>query len=640
MLPGGYVGVDVFFVVSGYVISGLLHREIKSTGRLDFTRFYARRLRRLLPAAIFVLSVTMAVFWLIYSPTERQRLASAGLATALYSSNAWFALYSTDYLAGDASSNPLLHTWSLAVEEQFYVLWPFLLWIFATRARAKSRDASLLVGVTVASVASFAAGVVLTRISLPWAFFGSPTRAWEFGVGAIAYLVGRQTRMPNLRTRTLVSGIGILVIIASAATLNAESRMPGFVALFPVGGTALVILGGTGGDSIFTRAISSRPMVWLGDLSYGWYLWHWPLLVAVREVTNPSDVMWAVPVAIVASLILAWAMYHAFENPIRRNRYLTWHPRMAATAALLLTGISASVLYAEREQARVQASEPAQVAFTRARDDRPWILSSDGCHASITQVSIPEHCDFGKADGAATIVLFGDSHAEQWFPALQRVAIDAGVRLVSFTKSGCPSVWVEPYLAAYRRYYHECVEWRELALARIRQLKPQLVVIANSYAYEKFRSVAPNVASDSWANGVDLTLDKLKTIGASALLLRDTPRPGFDVPVCLARAASADARRKDACSFAIGTPDDARFLTEREAAARFDDTVVDVYPMICPANVCAAVHEGVVKFADTNHLTATYSAMLAQQLSLHIRPMLALTAVPAGANGPSPGARR
>lgn len=247
--------------------------------------------------------------------------------------------------------------------------------------------------------------------------------------------------------------------------------------------------------------------------------------------------------------------------------------------------------------------------------DRPWKLSSSGCHASITQVFVPAGYEFGTKDAATTVVLFGDFHAEQWFPALESIATDLGLRLILLTKSGCPSVSVEPYLKAYRRYYHECVEWRERALARIAALRPHLIVIANSNANDRLRSPRATVSGESpWARGLADTLQRLRASGATVVTLHDTPRPGFDVPVCLARAAARARSGGESCAFGAGDAGEPMFRIEVEVAARYGDRVVDLSPVICPGGRCSPIHGDTVTFADGNHLTASYSASLAGAL--------------------------
>lgn len=617
-VTGGFIGVDVFFVVSGYVITGLLYRELQSTHRLDLPRFYGRRIRRLLPAAALVLAVTFAGFWLIYSPVERQRLGAVSLATALYISNVWFALYATDYLGGDASSNPLLHTWSLAVEEQFYLVWPCAMLLMARITRASGLRTRMVLGIALLSALSFVGAVVTTRISQPWAFFGSPTRAWEFGAGALAFFAYQRDWGWGARARAAVTAVGMTLVIGSAVVLDENSVMPGFVALPCVGGTVAVIVAAKRGDFGVCRFLSSRPMVWLGDLSYGWYLWHWPMLVAIREL-DEAKLWWPPYLGLLASLGLAWWMYRMFENPIRHSVYLSRRPFASVLLGVVITATSASVAFAGRERARVEGLAPEQIPIKRAQVDGLPKLEATGCHATTLQTSIPSDCRFGKKDAETVIALFGDSHAEHWFPALQEIAEDRGVALISLTKSLCPTAAIEPYLRNFRRRYRECTEWRQNAINELIAAKPRLVVMSNASTYEDFLRKGEDRAQ-AWAMALDATLAQFERAQIDVVLLRDTPGAPFDVPVCLSRAVARGHDPRERCSFdRAARSNDEIYAAERSAVrAHGNVRIVDPSLLVCPEASCSVVRNGMIVFMDRSHLTATFSASLAHDLDRYI----------------------
>ena len=613
-LTGGFIGVDVFFVVSGYVITGLLYRELQSTGRLDLPRFYGRRIRRLLPAAALVLAVTFAVFWLVYSPVERQRLSAVTLATALYVSNAWFALYATDYLGGDASSNPLLHTWSLAVEEQFYLVWPLALLLLARSTRSVDPRKRVVLGIAVLSLASFAGAVVATGISQPWAFFGSPTRAWEFGAGALAYFGWQADWGWPKPARVAVAAAGLLLVIGSAVALTEDSLMPGFVALACVAGTVAIIVAARPGDPGIRAFLATGAMVWLGDLSYGWYLWHWPVLVAIRELAPGAHPL-AATGGVVLSLLLAWAMYRTFENPIRHNRFLSTRPRASIAMGIAITFVSAGVAYQVRERARDSAMAVNQIPIKRAQADVPAMLEQAGCHAGILQVEARRDCIFGRRESDVTVVLFGDSHAQHWFPAVEQLALEHGWALLSLTKSGCPSVTIEPYLRNYRRAYRECTQWRSEALRAIVDAKPRLVILSNSYAYERF-DYGGKTRDAAWAEALDRTLQALEPTHADVLVLRDTPSAPFDIPTCLSRAVSRGQSTTASCSFDRARPSNAGiFDAERRVASTWPQvTIADPTDALCPEPSCKAMRGDTIVFSDRAHMTTAFSNSLAPAL--------------------------
>jgi peptidoglycan/LPS O-acetylase OafA/YrhL len=614
-LTGGYIGVDVFFVVSGFVITALLCTEFERTNRVRLLDFYARRIRRLLPAATLVLATTFIVFQAIYSPVERWKLAASGLATAVYLSNVWFALYATDYLGGDGSANPWLHTWSLSVEEQFYLFWPVLLWFSMRTLRKGEPNVGVWRGAMAISALSFAIAIVLTRVSQPWAFFSSVTRGWEFGAGAMLYLLHPRAALLSRKTRIALSALGLFIVMLSAFQFGPHSAMPGVLALAPVAGTCLMLFGSRPGDSGTTRLLGSKPLVALGNVSYGWYLWHWPILVAVRELYAQSTA--ALYAGIGLSLLLAFAMYRWFENPIRHLRYIVARPALSVAGGVLAILISASVLYSQRELAKLDALSPQQAAIKSAQEDMPRFPSGyDGCHATIPQTMVPEHCEFGDVDGNTTVVLFGDSHAQHWFPAFKKIASEEQWKLVTITKGGCPSVAIEPYLQRFRRAYTECTAWRQESLRRIIASRPTLVVLSNSYAY-----TTDGESRARWAAGLDEVLMQFDRANIRVLIVRDIPHPPFDAPTCLSRAIARRTDPRETCRFKpVSANNEAVFESERMIASRYHlARVVDLSASICGTEQCAVMEDGIIRYSDNNHMTSRFSTSLASALEPQVR---------------------
>ncbi|MFE3599399.1 acyltransferase family protein [Streptomyces sp. NPDC059142] len=286
-VSGGYIGVDVFFVISGFLITSLLLRELATTGRVSVRSFYARRALRLLPVSSLVIAVTLGGAWLFLSKARLAEYAGDALASALYAVNFRLAASGTDYLAQNGPPSPLQHFWSLAVEEQFYLVWPLLLLLTWRITRGRRRLAAVPLGVV--CLGSFAAGVLLTDSSAPWAYFASFTRAWELGAGALLALgAGRLERLPAALAAPL-TWLGLGCVTLAALSYDDTTPFPGHHALLPVAGTVLVLAGGCapaphGAGWLLGR----RPLVWLGGLSYGWYLWHWPLLVIVPGGAGPG----------------------------------------------------------------------------------------------------------------------------------------------------------------------------------------------------------------------------------------------------------------------------------------------------------------------------------------------------------------
>lgn len=344
--PGGYVGVDVFFVVSGFLITGLLLREIRATGTVSLPNFYARRARRLLPAAALVLLVTLVASIVLLPPLLLPGVAADAAAAAAYVSNIGFAVQATDYFAAGQAPSPILHYWSLGVEEQFYLVWPALLLLVARRPGGRGlRIGATVVGVT---VASFCLALWLTTANAPWAFFSLPTRAWELGLGAMLAVAGTRLVAVPERLAALAGWVGLGMIVLASAALDESIAFPGLVGLVPTIGAALVVISGTHPTSLGpARILGSRVPRFLGRISYSLYLWHWPLLVIPAVALGAPLTIESRIVLAAASVVLAAATQRWVEDPIRHGRLVGMLPRrnlaMAGALTLTVTLVAVSV---------------------------------------------------------------------------------------------------------------------------------------------------------------------------------------------------------------------------------------------------------------------------------------------------------
>jgi peptidoglycan/LPS O-acetylase OafA/YrhL len=666
---GGYVGVDVFFVLSGFLITGLLLRELRSTGRISFRAFYARRARRLLPAAAVVLVFTAIASPVMLPPLRVPGVEADVTAAALYVSNIWFALQATDYLAANLPPSPVLHFWSLGVEEQFYVFWPALLALVAGAAFAGGRVAHGVrrVGVTLVVVfaTSLVASVWLTGVQQPWAFFSLPTRAWELALGGLLALPIAAT-LVNRRIAPALGWTGLALVIASGLLLDESTPFPGVAALLPTVGSAMVIASGLAvATDAATRAgsripgpapiLALPPVRYIGRISYSLYLWHWPLLVLPAAVLGPLPA--PARIVLVALAIGMAAMSQRWvEEPIRHGRFVGLRPKrvlaFAGATTIVLAGFSltlgmmsttrvvptgpvvgggvdevpgvavapASPIPAPGVEgpivtplAVLEATPvPADLAPTlaSARDDNPRIYG-DGCHLEHVVVAIGE-CAYGDPTSATTIVLFGDSHAAQWFPTLERIARERGWRLVSLTKSACASIDVPVWSGSLNRAYTECDQWRAAAEERIRKERPATVVVSNSRVYQLAIDGAPSPVArheNLWAEGQRRTLERLAGMADSVTLVGDTVRMREDPPVCLSDHLDNAA--------ACATPWDEAVPVKRlvadatiaeETGARF----IDPTPWMCRTDPCPAVIGRLLVFRDEHHMTATFARALAK----------------------------
>ncbi len=607
IVPGGYVGVDVFFVISGYLITGLLARELQATGRIDYVGFVARRARRLLPASLVMIATISLLGLAIYPALERAEVFGAARSAAVYLANFWFAAKAIDYLGGDAATNPFLHMWSLGVEEQFYLVWPLLLAAAVYLPLVGSLRWKVILTTGLITVVSLLACHWMTWRAQPWAFFGTPFRAWEFGLGALVFLLHENLRRLPHRLLVGLGMAGALGVALAGVWLDHDVRFPGLWALLPAGSAALLLASMTNRPHLVTRLLGAPPLVRIGDVSYSWYLWHWPLIVAV-PVVSPNAGPGAIALAVGLSYLAAELSYRFVEQPIRHGRATRLPVRAAIGIALAATAGAATALTLLKNDAEQTAPNPQQRQFIAAREDRT-LVAQRGCHARIGATEVVA-CESGAPDGERVVVLLGDSHAAHWHPALDAVAVEQGWRLVSFTKSACPWFDAPVEIEHLRRRFYECEKWRAEALRRIHSLAPDVVVVASIGRYK--------LAATELEEAMRRTIRGLQSSSRAVVLLRDTPWPGFNVPVCLARAEHRGADPDATCRLDARkavAPGLATFEIERKVAQETGSTVVDLTDRLCGPVHCDVRTGEIVRYRDHSHLTATFARSLAPAIT-------------------------
>jgi peptidoglycan/LPS O-acetylase OafA/YrhL len=641
-VTGGYVGVDVFFVISGFLITRQLLGELAREGSFSLARFYARRIKRLLPASALVAVATLVGSLLWISPLRLGNIVRDVVATAFYVVNYRLAVQGTDYLASSGPPSPLQHYWSLAVEEQFYLLWPVLLsvlaWVWSRRAARGQRitpPAALLgIALTGIFVTSLGLSVWLTHRSAPWAYFSLPSRAWELALGAlVAVGADRLARLPRFVAAS-ASWLGLGLIACSAFLFTDFTAFPGIAAALPVGGAALVIGAGCAGPRFGAESMLRLPPMQLGGrLSYSWYLWHWPAIILGAAALGHPLRTKSMLAVVAASFVLAWVTYHLVENPIRSKEILSQVPRkglalgvsLSASTALVAI-VAIAVVPSARGSGRLatvpslassaQASRVSQIVgegvstqrvpsnlnppLETVGGDRPAI---DQCHIGIAATKSGP-CVFGDSSASTTVVLFGDSHAGQWFAPLNDLAHARHWKLVVFVKSECPSVNVHAYSVPMKREYVECDKWRSSALDRIRSMRPRVVVLSSSVTFDAMGNFDPKTFEQSWLSGTTSIVQQIEATGAVVVWLGDTPRPRGSAPDCVATHLQ-DAR---ACmnDVAIAQVDNQRRVQSAAAAAAAGATVIDPTPWICPGTKCPVVVGNLLVYRDNSHLSTAY----------------------------------
>ena len=618
---GGYIGVDVFFVLSGYLITWLLVQEADKSGTINLIQFYSRRARRLLPAMFLMLAITIPIGAALYAPFEQRVFANSSITTAAYISNLYFAREATDYLGADSETNPYLHTWSLSVEEQFYFFWPiFIMFALGTFKWQKHKNPCYRLLYWMGAVAgiSLLASMVLTKTNQPLAFFLSPVRAWEFAVGALAVLLPQKKKgMKPLFQSNIMSWIGLAGILSAAMTFDKSTVFPGYSACLPVLATALILRAGAVDiNNNVTQILKIKPLQEIGRLSYSWYLWHWPVLIFAASIKAEMTLLEKLG-CLLLSLIIAEASYRYVENPLRHNKLLIRKNANSLIMAALITCVSIGISYSWRLYTKSWEQLPEQLIFTEAKNDLPMIYTS-GCFGKYPDTSVNmEACSGGTSSASKTMILLGDSHAANWYPALEQMAFNEDWRLLTLAKSACPPI-SEPIIDKnLGREYTECSEWLDSALKTIKNIQPDLVITTASSGYEL-------ISEDKWEKGFDPVLQTLSENSNNVLFIKDTPHLKFRSLDYLARKEwtsklftldSYDAIIKDGKSEQV-------YDVQKQLIEKYENiNYVDMNDLIFskkPILIDDLYRDKMFVFWDSSHITATFMKSIGSKVALCI----------------------
>lgn len=649
-LPGGYVGVDVFFVISGFLITGHLMRELDATGRVALAGFWARRARRLLPASLLVLLFCAVVVAIPYlTPISAlQRDVSEIIASTFYVENWYLAITSADYLGLTGDPSMVQHYWSLSLEEQFYGLWPLLLLLaglIAARWAGGRRRAVTVAVVAVVSAASLALSVYLTATDPAPAYFNTFGRMWEFGIGALIALVPR-ARVRQAGVSFVLGWGGVAALAYAAFRFDGSTPFPGSAALVPVLGSAAVIAAANTERWWYpTRILAIRPARFTGDISYSLYLWHWPLIVIA-----PFVPFWGLTFAhrvalLVLCFVLAWLTKRFVEDPVRRWPVLTSRrPRVtlwgSLVAMVVVAGVTLAGWAANAPAYRAGAAEIAQVrenpppCFGAASVLDPGcadqaspagILPAPGfagadkpaderCFVQLNQ-STPAECTFGSTDPDAPVVaLIGDSHAFQLLPTAQRLAEERGWRLEVLVKGACP--WNTQPVAADAAFTASCTGWRDAVAARLAAEPPDAVLTA-ALATTPYTAQGYADTHEAAVAGYRAAWEPMLAAGVPIVTMVDNPVWSADPNICLRTrpASECDAPRAD-----VLVADDPL----RDAAAGLPGvTLLDFTDVYCGGERCAPVVGGANVYRDQDHLTVTFADTLGPWLGQAVDAALA-----------------
>jgi peptidoglycan/LPS O-acetylase OafA/YrhL len=671
---GGYIGVDVFFVISGFLITGLLWREVAASGSVQLARFYGARARRLLPASAVVGVATAVGSALLLDPLQARQAFLDAVSCALYVGNYGFALQGTDYLSASVPPSPFQHYWSLGVEEQFYLVWaPLILTVAWLLRRAGHRSEVVaaqrypyLVALAVVGAGSFAASLILTQAAPSWAFFSLPTRAWELAAGGLVALTADYWSRLPAAVAAIVGWTGVSVIMLGCMLLGTATQYPGTAALVPVLGAASVIAAGCAATPFgVNRALSVSPMRAIGRLSYSWYLWHWPVLLLAPHLVDHRLGLQGRLTAAAFSGVFAVLTLYVVENPIRfsasfrksAGRSLALGgaaTAIALSAGLILllvvpapvgNGLPAAELkvtsappqpgsnaeayevavrnaYAQ-VHAAVAASDQVKAvpsnlnpSLAAASDDRTAILVN-GCLRAYDEVDQGE-CATGDPSSATTIALVGDSHATTWSPALREGAVQRHWRLETLGKEACPLMNLPLSYPRLHRQYGECGQWRRGIIDRLRRERPRLIVLSMNRLYGPGYGFAPY--DSAWLQSLALLVKQLRSDGAKVLVLGPVPDPRSIVPHCL----SAHLDDATTCSPPISLAVNRSGVAAEAAATEANGgRYADLTELFCAADRCPAIVGNTLVYRDDNHITMQYTRLLAPVLDALVDQTLA-----------------
>ncbi|EIE99171.1 acyltransferase family protein [Saccharomonospora glauca] len=607
-------GVDVFFVISGFLITGQLYRA-SMRGRIEFRRMWGRMLTRLLPAALTVLAVVMAVAVVVLPEHRWMQTAREVVASALFFENWQLVANSADYFAQHSSASVFQHFWSLAIQGQFYLVWPLLVALVVLVARRAGRTLrrSLVVALAVVFALSLAYSIWLTASNQPLAYFHSATRVWEFALGGLTALVIDEVRVPRA-VRIVFGWVGVIALVSCGLVLQVGTEFPGYVALWPTVAAVLVLVAGATESRIGAdRFLSARPLVKLGNISYALYLWHWPLLVlflVARDQDTPSVVEGAGVIAV--SLVLAALTHRFVEQPARSARMATATPwgayRFAVVVLLpvLVASVSWQVVTAQRASFTVAVEEKAtlgaQAIHTRAPlvdDTKPLVppfaalpdqfdsFSEEECWYSPKNDQLRICTVDPEGEPVRRVVVVGDSHSQQYIAAMRPIVDRRGWQVISMGKGGCPFTtnWGD----------EDCRAWNEAVRDEIIEMRPDVVVtMATRDVRVGLQEWTPPGYIEQW--------QALDAAGIPVVAIRDSPRYDFEPSECVQKHSVTSPEcagvREELLSprppylDAEGVPPSVSFL--------------DFSDYFCDAKICPPVIGNVLVYMDDNHVTATY----------------------------------
>jgi peptidoglycan/LPS O-acetylase OafA/YrhL len=632
---GGFVGVDVFFVLSGFLITGLLLAEAEKGGAISFVAFYVRRARRILPAAALVLVATDVVVFFLLNFVRARDAVVDGLYAAGFAANFHFAEEGTNYFAQTKPPSPLLHYWTLAVEEQFYFAWPALLALVLLGGASFARHRRRLLVVVVALGAVSLAYSVHSTAAQSVAYFSPFTRAWELAFGAALAVAAPAAR--SARVASALGWAGLTAIVIAATLFTESTPFPGYAALLPTAGAVLLIWAGTTETSL-ARLLSVRPLRFVGDRSYALYLWHWPVLIVAAQYAGHEPPARARGMLVLLAFVLAVVSYALVEHPVHRARWSPLRTTVAVGAAMVvvvvtaMTSLSALDAKAARfaSEGRPAAAFPAPPPTAQPPDVLPQVVAAVDAARSRAPIPsrlypplhlLPDHerlpyrmpagcmpaqhssesssriCAFGRTASRRSIVLLGDSHAQMWLPPVLRLAKRDGWVVYPILRRGCtPITWIAHF------GLDACRTWYGWAREQIRRLHPTVAIVTGN--------ISQYHGKHGWlAARSTLAFARAASSGARRVIIVGDPEGLRKNPIdCLLRP---HATMRD-CTAVWWPAALWPYNYIRASAKRLGYGFVDSRGWFCFEAECPPVIGHTVIYGDERHVTAAYALTIAE----------------------------
>lgn len=617
---GGFIGVDVFFVLSGYLITGLLIHEFRASSTINFPTFYARRLKRLLPALAFMLVTIFAAAILILSTSEaRAQLASSSYAVT-WLSNFYFAFTSIDYFDELSVKDLFLHTWSLGVEEQFYLIWPAILACLFKIGVGKHSSKempykALFWGLFFLMLSSFALSQAWVMDEQQLAFYMMPARIWQFSVGALITIY-TQTSVSSVDNSSGVTKpafyltlyVGLLLILGSSLAFSPKMSYPGYWAILPTLGTALILLSGHLSPKQAKNPLQHPALIWIGDRSYSLYLWHWPIFIFGLSLGLQSSLHM---LAMCSLLLLTTVFsYNYIELPFWKGRWSSVNAKKGILFSLLTVVCLVFVISYVQRNLLVE-SDTKDISY-QWRADVPHIYKIP-CDTWYSSAEVAP-CVFGRAASKKTVVLLGDSVGAQWFSMVPAIFRAPEWRTIVLTKSSCPMVDEDYFYPRIGKVYQVCNHWRSAVLEKLEEIRPDVIIMGSAATYD--------YTEEQWLEGTTRVLNRLGKAAKTTLIIPGTPSLGFDGPSCISRHHSKGSLNQTACQ-ATGRLTQVNKVTRILTQATNRHVNINILPLndlVCPEENCNAINaQGVVVFRDSQHLTDSFvrsqSAIISRRIS-------------------------